>query len=72
MWLGQVLILQAIHTLCQKRARTYETIYIITRIFLHAEDFEFICTHTHGDHAQIQNYNDGTYCKRTTAYVLPT
>ena len=32
--------------------------YIITRIFLYAEDLEFIYTHTHGDHAQIQNYND--------------
>ena len=62
MWLGQVLILQAIHILCQKSARPYETMYIIARTFLHVEDLEFICTHTHGDHAQIQNCNDDTDC----------
>ena len=38
--------------------------HILRRIL----SFKHFCsyTRTRGDHAQIQDYNDGTYCERTT------
>ena len=72
--LGQVLILQAISTLAiASKLSSYTRLSSLCTYTVCGES-EFCCTYTHtrGDHAQIQDYDDSTHCELVYNKLLPT